>query len=344
MEKKILIVTSVYPPQKCGVADYVYKMMHSSEGKCLELFYSPDWSFQSLFYKIKLINRSKAEVINLQYPSAVSGYSIVPHLICIFFSLFSRRIFSVTIHEYSQMGWKGRLSNILFLIFANKLIFTNQFELDYAMRIYPFIKNKCEIIKIYTNIKAAQNLLPISERKYDVGYFGLIRDNKGLEEFIDVIRELKRYNSELIVYAMGQTQPQQGIVQQNEILNKLAEIGVKLFLNKDEDEVANTLANTKIAYLPFPDGVSERRGSFLAVVQNKCVIITTKGPFTVASHDKICIYTNKENAKDTILKTLEMDSIYFENKQHLIDDFIKNDMPKSWDDIILEYKRKLLRK
>ena len=339
MEKKILIVTSVYPPQKCGVADYVYKMMSSNEGKSLELFHSSDWSLQTLFEKIKQIRNSKAQVINLQYPSAVYGYSIVPHLICIYFSLFSRKVFSVTIHEYSQMGWKGRFTNLLFLFFANKLIFTNQFELDYAMHLNPYIKRKSSVVKIHSNIKAATNILPISERKYDVGYFGLIRDNKGLEEFIDVIEELKRYNPKLIVHAMGQTQPQQSIAQQKEILNKLEKIGVILFLNKDEDEVASILANTKIAYLPFPDGVSERRGSFLAVVQNRCIVVTTKGPFTVASHDKICIYANKETAKNTILETLAKDSAFFENKQQLISDFIKNDMPKSWDDIILNYKK-----
>jgi len=336
MKEKILIVTSVYPPQICGVADYVYKMMHSKEGKCLELFHTPDWSLQSLFEKIKQIRNSKAQVINLQYPSAAYGYGIVPHLICIYFSLFSKKIFSVTIHEYSQMGWKGRLSNILFLIFAN------QFELDYAIHINPYIKKKSKIIKIYTNIKASNDILAIPERKYDVGYFGLIRDNKGLEEFIDVIGELKRYDPKLIVYVMGQTQAQLSI-HQREILNKLEEIDVILLLNKDENEVASILANTKIAYLPFPDGVSERRGSFLAVVQNRCIVVTTKGPFTIASHDKICIYTNKENAKDTILKTLKMDLSFFENKQHLIADFIKNDMPKSWDDIILNYKKFLFK-
>lgn len=340
MKEKILIITGVYPPQICGVADYIYKMMHSNEGKCLELYHSSDWSICSFYNKIKEIKETKTQVINLQYPTAAYGYSIVPHLICIYFSLFSKRTFSVTMHEYSQMGWKGRLSNILFLIFANKLIFTTQFELNYAIRINPYIRKKSYIIKIYTNIKAANDILPIHERKYDIGYFGLIRDNKGLEDFIDVVGELKQYDPNLIIHAMGQTLPQQSI-QQKEILEKLKEIGVLLYLNKNENEVASILANTKIAYLPFPDGVSERRGSFLAVVQNRCIVITTKGSFSLASHDKICIYTNKKNAKDTILKTLEMDPISLKNKQLLIGEFVENDMPKSWDEVILNYKKKL---
>jgi hypothetical protein len=47
-----------------------------------------------------------------------------------------------------------------------------------------------------------------------------------------------------------------------------------------EQQVAKRLASSSIAYLPYPDGVSERRASFKAVLLNGVTVITTRGQHT----------------------------------------------------------------
>jgi glycosyltransferase involved in cell wall biosynthesis len=43
--------------------------------------------------------------------------------------------------------------------------------------------------------------------------------------------------------------------------------------------VARELASATIVYLPYPDGVSERRGTLLAALGNGAAVVTTDGPF-----------------------------------------------------------------
>jgi hypothetical protein len=53
-----------------------------------------------------------------------------------------------------------------------------------------------------------------------------------------------------------------------------------------ENEVGSLLANNLLAYLPFPDGVSERRGSFFAALANNMLVFTTKGEQSTAEMEE----------------------------------------------------------
>lgn len=75
----------------------------------------------------------------------------MPHLLCIYFSLFTNKRFMITLHEFMRMSITYRLAAFLFLLFANKIIFTTQVEKDYAMRLLPFRRDKFHVI-IYFRI------------------------------------------------------------------------------------------------------------------------------------------------------------------------------------------------
>ena len=66
---------------------------------------------------------------------------------------------------------------------------------------------------------------------------------------------------------MGETWPE--LQEYTTKIRKMAdEAGIVMMEGRSDSEVADILADTKIAYLPYPDGLSERRGSFLAFVRN----------------------------------------------------------------------------
>lgn len=336
----MLIITGTYPPEKCGVGDYVFQLLHTKEGSSWNLYYSQDWSLMSLRKKIKEIKSSQDNLINIQYPSVGFGFSLVPHLLCLYFGLFTKKQVVVTLHEYTQMGWKGKLFMILVFISANKVIFTNIFERVAAIKKFPFVRKKSTIIKIYSNIPKSAIIKPIREKEFDIGYFGYIRPLKGLETFLDVVADLRKKSSNLSIYIMGQTQPIYESYYKT-IIDKAVDLDVKLLLNKDMDEVANILANTKIAYLPYPDGVSERRGSFLAVIRNGCLVVTTKGKYTTKAHEKICFFSSRYDVCDSICDLLAKDELFYREQNSLVESFLLEEVPNSWSQVAQQYNEYL---
>ena len=148
-----------------------------------------------------MINSLDDKYVNLQYPSRGYGKSLFPHILSIYIRLFTKKKLSVTIHEYTQLGWKGFVCAYILLLFANELIFTNEFERNAAARKLWLVKKKSTVIKIFSNIPKSENLLKISERKYDIGCFGYIRPLKGIENFIsvksNVLETLRGYQEKL---------------------------------------------------------------------------------------------------------------------------------------------------
>ena len=335
----MILVTGTYPPEKCGVADYSYCLLNSTEGKTTswELMHTKDLSFKGLKQTIKEICRSNHHAINIQYPSRMYANSLLPHLLCIYLRLFTSKCVIVTIHEYTQFGWKGRLCSLILFLFANKIIFTNEFERGAAIKKLSFIQKKSKVIKIFSNISESKNIKKISERTYDIGYFGYIRPLKGIENFIETIAKVKKTTKHNInAYILGETWPE--LKEYTEKIRNMAdEASVVIMEGRSDSEVADILADTKIAYLPYPDGLSERRGSYLAFVRNLALIVSTEGPFVTESQRRSLRVINEEDAVEELNKMLSMSSVELNEEQQEVESFVKKELPKSWDDIVKQY-------
>lgn len=312
----IIIITGSYPPDICGVGDYTARIMQRD----WTLYYRKDWGIGSFFRYIRDINKLGIKTINMQYPTQGYGWSIVPHLLCIYFSLFTRKRFSVTIHEQSQLSLKARWAQKLILLTANRVIFTNDFERSYAIKRFPFMRGRSTVIKIFSNISAVDHIRPISEREYEVVNFGHVRPNKGLEEFIEKTKGRK---------ACIAGQVPEGF---EEYFEKIKSSGVEIKLNLSDRDVSELLNNTKLVYLPFPDGVSQRRGSFLASAINGAVVYTTIGKFTTPQLND-AVLDSAEISIDGVLNNDEL----MNEKQRKGLEFMRTQMPKSWADVAEQY-------
>lgn len=325
----MLLITGSYPPQVCGVGDYTYRLISSPNAIDWKLYNSSDWSLRSLFLHIKNIKKYNENTVNMQYPTQGYGWSIVPHLLCLYFSWFTKKRFSVTIHEQSQSSFKARMAQKIILLTANKIIFTNKFEFDYAAKRIPFIAQRSTVIKIYSNIEASDRIKPIEDRKIDILNFGHIRPRKGLEEFIETVKEI---SNEFNVVIAGQV-PEGYEDYYSHIESKAKKVGVKIILNLPSKDVSKLLNDTKLIYLPFPDGVSERRGSLLAAFVNGAVVLSSVGEFTTQELKDSII--TKQN--DLNFKLLLSNESLLKDKQFKATTFMQNNMPKSWDDVVEQY-------
>jgi len=339
---KLLVITGSYPPKKCGVGDYIYNLFQTQEAKNWTLLYIKDWRLKNIFKIIKQINNSSEKNINVQFPTMGYSKGITVELLCLYYGLTKKKNLSITTHEHSELGWKRKLIANIIYPFASKLIFTTEFEQNAVAKKFPNILKRSKIIKIYSNIKQADFLPQIADRQCDIGYFGFIKNEKGIEDFLEVVSKIKSKNEHLKIYIMGQIQPEYNDYAEK-IIKQAKKIEIECKINQSEQEIAEILADTKIAFLPFPDGISERRGTFLAAVQNRCVVVSTQGKQTTDELQKCCVLGNKNNADENILQLLKNEQLMLDYQQKM-SEYQVNEMSKSWSEIAKMYNEFLLEK
>jgi glycosyltransferase involved in cell wall biosynthesis len=157
----------------------------------------------------------------------------------------------------------------VFLLTADRVIFTTEYERQLACKFVPWLKKKSVVIHIGSNIP----FLSSPSRDIDVAYFGRICPMKGLEEFGAAIRKVNqdRKWKVLVIGHIAEGYEEYGA----SICKELEAVGAEVVLNGKASEVARLLSGVRIALLPFPDGMSLRRGSALAAMGNGALLLTT---------------------------------------------------------------------
>jgi glycosyltransferase involved in cell wall biosynthesis len=126
------------------------------------------------------------------------------------------------------------------------------------------------VIHIGSNVPTYPVDLP---RAPTVLYFGQIRPQKGLEEFLELARR-GLYLGKAFKYQVIGSVPERR-TSYYEALRADAAPGVEWLIDLPFGQVAQLMAGSLAAYLPFPDGASYRRGSLLAALANGLPTITT---------------------------------------------------------------------
>lgn len=324
---KIKMITGSFPPDICGVGDYTAVLAKKLEEKELDIgvFNYKEWKVKNIFKIKNEICKEKSDIYHLQYPTQGYGYSLVPSFLSL---LLFRKKFIVTLHEFTSKSLKGKIAELFLVFFSKHTIFTTDYERKALLKLLPFKKNKSSVINIGSNIEFVNE--NISLKKYDVIYFGHIRPMKGIEEFIDSSRIV---SDNINFYIIGQVLPEY-----KEYYEKLKAENLKIefIINKSMHEVKNILAQTKIAYLHFPDGVSYRRGSFLAAFGNGAEIITTSGNDTPKIFNRYCSFINTpKEAAEKINEIILKDEGYFESREKIRREFVKS---VSWDYVVQMHK------
>ena len=293
------IITGSYPDDVCGVGDYTRSLVSALENKGINisLFYKKDWSITRLPGYLRLIKETGAPVVNIQYPTEGYGYSILPQLLCCCLRKMST---VVTLHEFCRKSASGKSATFLFFLTADWIVFTTDKERDYACRFAPWLRKRSSVIPICSNIPMRPPECP----ETDVVYFGLIRPHKGLEQFASVMERLASRRT-LITRVVGQ------IVSgyekyAAEILDRLKSLGAEIILGRTPEEVSLLLSRARVALLPFPDGMSSRRGAALAAMGNGALLVTTTSADEPEMFKGICLMgaTEEELAVAT-LRALE---------------------------------------
>lgn len=333
---KIVVITGTYPPNVCGVGDYTRNLLEAGDPSVWTLHCSQDWSLCSLFGHIRRISQLAPDAVVLQYPTQGYGWSLVPHLLGVYFSLQRRITFALALHEYSQLSLKARSMLDLLLAVVNSAVFTTRAEADIACGRHGRLRKRHAVIPINFNIVPAAEINPLSNRSHDLCYFGQVRPNKGLEEFIDAASKLSAQNPTMDISIMGQM-PEGYDSYFTGIKARIRGTSIKLRPNLPGEQVTAFLNSCKVVYLPFPDGISERRGSFLAAISNGAAVVSHRGKFSSPALETAFIDGGNDSLA-AILATLALDEREYAKAQAAGFTYLRENVPASWKVIAQAYE------
>jgi glycosyltransferase involved in cell wall biosynthesis len=324
---KIVLITGSYPPDICGVADYTERLAEALEGAGAEVavFTGKQWNLANAALLNREIGGIRADVLHMQYPATGYGWHLGPQILSLL------RPIVMTIHECSQAHFLRRLSLYPFAVRAPQVIFTNQYEQEYCQRFAPWIKGRSTVIPIGSNVPPGPDT--ISRRPNAVTNFGLIRPQKGLEQMMEMARLFNERANGLRVRIVGTVLP--GYEDYFARLRREADgLPVEWVTGLNGASLSSALAETEVAYLPYPDGTSERRSSLIAMLANKAAIITTRGPHTPPAMEAAVQFANSPLEAVTLAEGMFDNPDYLVARQLSAAEYA---VKFSWDSIAAEH-------
>lgn len=268
--KKIIFITGSLPPEPCGVGDYSQKLINE-----LKKYYEVDillmnsFSLINLYQYYKKLRSTKENIKILQYPTLGYGWSLLPQIVAI---IFGENMY-VNLHEFSNRTLKAKLATILFLFGKSKLIVTTNDEKNYIEKNFKWIKKDIYVVNIGSNIPFYQN----SKKDYDLIYFGLIMQGKGIEDYFKLVQKIREEKKDYKCLIIGKKKNENYF---KECKVKSLELNIKIYEGLPEEKVGDILSRSRVAFLPFPDGATLRRGSLIACLGNGVEVITYKNKLT----------------------------------------------------------------
>jgi glycosyltransferase involved in cell wall biosynthesis len=273
---RVALATGVCPPGECGVGDYTACLDKALRAKGVEsrVIASEDWNVSSILRVRRSLREQNFDVVHIEYPTVGFGKRLGPQAL----SLLQGCV--VTLHEASQRHFLRKLALFPFSVRPEHIIFTSRFERQFATKWAPWITRVSSVIPVGSNIGVGASKGP--RNLGEVVHFGLIMPGKGVEQVVELSRLIKSAGLSLKVRVIGKA-PLRSVDYLERLRLETAHLPMIWDLDLSEEQVAEKLADASIAYLPYPDGASERRTTLKAALLNGVAVLTTRSSQTCHS-------------------------------------------------------------
>lgn len=329
---RVIQIVGAYPPRDCGAEDYTVRLAAALEHHGLEvdILAGGGRSLSDTPSLIKKVSGYRPHVVHVQYPTGNYGKSLVPQALA---TMMPRVPVITTIHEFSESHVLRKVADLPFALRGRALVFTSEYERRHFLSWFPWVRKRSVVVPIGSNIPFS----PGSVRRdpWGVVYFGLIRPHKGLEEFLELARLARDAGRPYRFAIVGDTAARYGSYPET-LKERAKDLPVGWRIGLSPDEVSRSLAGSRFAYIPYPDGASERRGSLLAALGNGTAMITTEGPQTPeALRSSVCFAANPSQA----LRALDQLASDVDRADALSARAIEYAERASWSSIALAHRR-----
>jgi len=288
---RIALVTGSVPPAPCGVGDYTAHLAAglADLGLDVQIVSGTRWGIFEYRRLADRLNALRPDIVHIQYPTIGYGLGLAPQTLAM---LYSPAPVVVTVHEFTLAHPLRKLAVLAFAPRSALLIFVSDHERSAYVRASPAARHKSEVVKLASNIPFVNSG---SRDEYRVVYFGRIAPRKGLEDFLHAARLAEGRRMPFQFEVIGTPDPGQ-LAYFTRLRDGSRDIPVVWTLGRPPEEVAALLATATYAYLPFPDGASERRASLLAALGNGALVLTTRGVYTPDELTGVTIFVKSPSA------------------------------------------------
>ena len=303
---RLCLVTGAFPPQRCGIGDYteclgrhlagmgveahVVTSIHRSGGRHAALKLHRiirRWNFVGAIRLLSALRKIKPDVVHLQFPSVeygrVAWLSLMPGIL----RALKYKVV-LTLHEYTIAQRLSRARQLAMAAAATEVITTNLQDCTALRRRLFWKPGRIHRINIASNIEvppagsfdrdARRGLIGAQADSSVICFFGNLHPEKGLDDLVEAFGIVNSEIPDTKLLIIGTFSPSDTLyscmlrrkIVEADLLDKVHITG---FVTPQQ--VSEFLLASDICVLPFPDGLSVRRGSFFAAVHHGLPVITT---------------------------------------------------------------------
>ncbi len=295
-------ITSVLPPAHDGVGDAACKIhrLLRQNGIASFIITSSDqredsgvlrilsrWSWFAFVSLNGVIRPAHNARIVFHYPSPRYRRSISLMFLPLFFRLLGRETV-VYLHELIVYSLPGKLKTLLMLLFSSKILTTDRPNYEFLRRFLFFKRSK--LLPTGSNMpprlhvrEAPGHEQPTEQirRKRQLLSFGHVMVGKGLENLLDAFDGGERLRDAYHLHVIGGL-PEIPRPSDTDLLARIKGRDYCTYHGfLSGSEFLASIAEFDIIILPFPEGLSERRGSFMAGMASGKPILTTRPKFPI---------------------------------------------------------------
>lgn len=277
---RVRLVAGSLPPDLCGVGHYTARLAEA----LAELGTDVDVVRQGRGDALGSViaRQPPGAIVHLQYPTVGAGASFGPLL-----GSLRRRGVVLTQHEFSYAHPLRRAMAAALANVAVQVIVSNEVERRrLARRIWPIGPKRITVLPVPTNIPTGTQAEPralgecrAGDRPFTVGYFGIVRPDQGFARFLELVEEAMASGAPARFVVIGGWHAKDAAFVA-EAQQRTARWPLRWTGRLEDEAVSAALSGLDAAYLPYPDGVSERRASAAAMFGHGVPVVTTDGPST----------------------------------------------------------------
>jgi glycosyltransferase involved in cell wall biosynthesis len=363
---RVCLVTGVFPPQRCGIGDYTEHLasslaklgadVHIMTSHHRSSDYHPTLKLHRIVHKwnavgtgrlLRAVRAVRPHVVHLQFPSAAfrraATLSALPGLLraC-------NHNVVLTLHEYSIAHRLSRVRQLLMAAASNRVITTNRRDHTSIARklfwkagcIYCInIASNIEVYPIEPDARAAlRRTIGATVDSSVICFFGNTHPGKGLDDLVEAFGIVNQNMPETRLLIIG-TFSLDNTLYNCMLRRKIAEANLRDKIHVtgyvERKRASQFLLASDICVLPFRDGLSVRRGSFLAAVRHGLPVITTS-PQSPLPHNIIdgenVVFVSPGNTPQ-LAQTMQMLAQSPDIRRTIAHNLLELDRQFSWPDI-----------